>query len=54
MSTWSFLYHDVDSVSQIKKLLCEEQRQSIKNLEIFLMDNLRGIVVGRRNTRVTD
>jgi hypothetical protein len=42
LSTWPFLYYDVDSVSQIKKILCGEQRQSIKNLEIFLVDNLCG------------
>ena len=24
------------------KILCEDRRQSIKNLEIFLVDNLRG------------
>jgi hypothetical protein len=30
MSTWSFLYHDVDSVSQIKKYICGERGQSIK------------------------
>jgi hypothetical protein len=29
LSTWPFLYHDVNSLSQIKKL-CGEQRQSIK------------------------
>jgi hypothetical protein len=42
LSTWSFFYHDVDSLSQIKKILCEEHRQSIKNLDIFLLDSLRG------------
>jgi hypothetical protein len=25
-----------------KKILCEERRQSIKNIKIFLVDNLRG------------
>jgi hypothetical protein len=35
-------YHDVDSVSQIKKILCGEQNQSIKIFEIFLVDNLCG------------
>jgi hypothetical protein len=42
LSTLPFHYHDVDSVSQIKKKLCGEQRQSIKNLENFLVDNLCG------------
>jgi hypothetical protein len=41
LSTWPFLYHDVDSVRQIKKL-CGERRQSIKNFEIFLVDSLCG------------
>jgi hypothetical protein len=53
LSTWSFLCHDVDSVSQIKKI-CAAQRQSIKNLDIFLVDIYVGIVVSRRNARATD
>jgi hypothetical protein len=37
-----------------KKILCEERRQSIKNLEIFLCIIYVGIVVSGRNARVTD
>jgi hypothetical protein len=53
LSTWSFLYHDVDSLSQIKKI-CGEQRQSIKNLRSFWWIIYMGIVVSRRNARATD
>jgi hypothetical protein len=31
----------ITSVSQIKKILCVERKQSIKNLEIFLVNSLR-------------
>jgi hypothetical protein len=54
LSTWPFLYHDVDSVSQIKKILCEERRQSIQNLEIFLVDSLRGYCCDLSQHTTTD
>jgi hypothetical protein len=37
-----------------KKILCEKQRQSIKILRSFLWIIYVGIVVSRRNARVTD
>jgi hypothetical protein len=36
------------------KILCEKWRQSIKNIKIFLWIIYVGIVVIRRNARVTD
>jgi hypothetical protein len=36
-----------------KKILCGEQKQSIKNLKIFLVDSV-DIVVSRLNVRATD
>jgi hypothetical protein len=39
LSTWSFLYTMSTRLVRSKKI-CEERWQSIKNLEIFLMDSL--------------
>jgi hypothetical protein len=49
----NFFYHDVDSFSKIKKL-CREQRESIKNFEIFLWIVYMDIVVSRHNTRAIE
>jgi hypothetical protein len=39
---WGFLICCLWYSCVNKKILCEERRQSIKNLEILLVDNLRG------------
>jgi hypothetical protein len=48
---WSKQQHQL---VKLKKILCEELRQSIKNLKIFWWIVYMGIVVRRRDARATD
>jgi hypothetical protein len=53
LSTWSFLYHDVDSVSQ-KKYYAKSGDNQEKILRSFWWIVYVDIVVSRRNARATD